>query len=90
MTLHANSLAAYVSSRELRETRQAAILRFLREHGPSTDREIKLGMGFGDMNECRPRISDGVRDGEILEVGTRFDPWSGKTVRVVAASLAAY
>ena len=88
MSIHPNSMAAYVSSRDLRETRRAAIIRFLREHGPATDREVMRGMGFDDMNAVRPRLTEAIQKNEAVEVGRpRFDALTGKTVRVVAAAL---
>jgi hypothetical protein len=50
-----------------------------------TDREIlnDLFPGRDDMNLVRPRISDLVRDGALIEVGTAIDPASGHEVRQV-------
>jgi predicted ArsR family transcriptional regulator len=85
--IHPNSITAFASIIELRATREGAILRFLREHGPATDREVMQWLGFTEANQTRQRISELVREGRVLEVGTRICPVTGRPVRVISAEL---
>ena len=82
---HANSLKAYREERTRFLTREQAILEWLKANGPSTDREVKLGLHFEDMNSVRPRITEMIERGVLHEHAVRVhDPATGKSVRVVA------
>lgn len=83
--MHINSLAAYWAlERDLFSRREKDILLAIRAQGKATDREVMLALNFSDMNSCRPRITELVKDGVLEEVGTRADPVTGKTVRIVS------
>jgi hypothetical protein len=41
------------------------------------------GMGFGEPNQVRPRITELIEAGKLMEVCSRRDTATGKTVRVV-------
>ena len=83
---HANSVEASDKRRPKLKGRALAILAAVRRRGPMTDREIRdevMGAGF-DMNTVRPRITELIRAGELVEVDHRRDPQTGAKVRVVA------
>jgi hypothetical protein len=40
-------------------------------------------LGYGDMNSVRPRITELVDYGAMVEVGDTVDALTGKTVRLV-------
>lgn len=85
--MHVNSLAAYESGRaDLFSARELAILNFLRKlQGTSaSDRDVMISLGFSDMNSVRPRITELVKDGVLVESGSKTDDVTGKTVRLVA------
>ncbi len=83
-TMHENSLEAYRSEEPKLSRRALAILTWITEHGPRTDRQVAQGMGFGnDMNAVRPRISELIESGKLMEVTSRKCPDTRKTVRVV-------
>lgn len=67
--------------------RKLAVLAWLREHGPATDRQVKDGLlgPYADMNGVRPRISDLVTERLVVECGKATDELTGKSVRVVRA-----
>jgi transcription initiation factor IIE alpha subunit len=48
-----------------------------------TDREIAYALGTLDMNYVRPRITELIRDGFLIECGKVKDNSTGKTVRIV-------
>lgn len=82
--IHANSRASYYAEQPKLPKRIAAILEWLTEHGEATDRQIARGMGFGnDLNAVRPRITECVRDGLLVEVTNIECPVTGKLVRKV-------
>ena len=62
------------------------------EDGPATDREVMRLLGFEDKGAVSPRITEMLdpKDGRLAEVGSRFDSWTGKTVRLVAAAFSTY
>lgn len=83
-SIHPNSLAAFHSEEPRLSKRASAILAWITEAGPRTDRQIAYGMGFGEnLNAVRPRCSELIQAGLLMEVCSRKCPVTGKTVRVV-------
>ena len=85
--MHDNSLKGHsenISAATYSERHQM-ILRWLREHDRRhwTDRQIMKGLGFVDMNAVRPRITELVQRGILLEYGSVVDNTTGKTCRTV-------
>lgn len=85
--IHEHSIAAYHSELPKLSRRAAAIIAWLELHPARTDREVMNGMGFSDMNSVRPRITEAIERGFLVEVGERVCPVTGKTVRIVDLSL---
>jgi predicted HTH transcriptional regulator len=81
--MHQNSLSAYRSEETKLSRRAEAILAWIVLNGPRTDREVMQGMGFGEPNQVRPRITELIEAGKLMEVCSRRDTATGKTVRVV-------
>ena len=86
--VHINSLLAYYDEIKNFSKREAMVYGHI-AMSPDylTDRQVKdalFGNG-GDMNACRPRISDLIRKGWIKEVGKVKDGVTGKQVRLVRA-----
>jgi len=81
--MHDNSLATYREEESKLSTRAQAVLSWITEHGPHTDREVMKGMGFSDPNSVRPRITELIERGKLMEVCSRRDTATGKSVRVV-------
>jgi len=81
MPLHTNSIEAHRTNRYSERHRQ--ILDSIRAAGAGTDREIMHRLGQVDPNTVRPRITELVESGVLLEVGQRRDPITRKVVRVV-------
>lgn len=82
-SIHTNSIAAYRSESPKLSKRAEAVLEWITEHGPHTDREVMQGMGFPDMNNVRPRITELVKLGKLMEVGDVVCPLTRKSVRRV-------
>jgi hypothetical protein len=59
---------------------------FKRKQAPLTDRQVANILGFHDMNQVRPRISELKEAGALIEMGKMRDPFTGKTVRLLALS----
>ena len=84
--IHPHTLESYFLGKAKFKTRQREILRFLIHRGkPFTDRELMIELGFFEMNQVRPRITELLRIGAILEVGKTKCPVTRRTVRKVAA-----
>lgn len=81
--MHENSLTAYRAEEAKLSRRAQAVLDWITEHGPHTDREVMRGMGFSDMNAVRPRITELIDLRKLMEVGDVRCPVTGKKVRRV-------
>lgn len=81
--IHQNSLCAYHEGRQALSERAGLVLAWVREHGPATDRQIMSGLGFGEPNAVRPRVTELVDIGMLAEVGSVRCSVTGKTVRRV-------
>lgn len=69
---------------EERERRQLLILEYLREHGPSTSREIAYGLGFSDLNAVKPRLTELKARRRVGVVGSKVDMVTERRVSVWA------
>lgn len=85
--IHEHSRAAYHAELPRLSRRASAIIAWLEIHPRKTDREVMLGMGFTDMNSVRPRITEAIDMGKLVEVDEKRCPVTGKTVRIVDLSL---
>lgn len=87
-SIHPNSIAAYWEGRlDLFGKRHQQVLRALRlARGPLTDREVMIALGFSDPNAVRPRITELVDAGVLVEVDSVECPVTGKRVRRVKAA----
>lgn len=81
--IHANSLAAYHAERLRLSDRAERVLGYIANKGPSTDRQVMAGLGFGEPGAVRPRITELIDLGLLMEVGNTKCAITGKTVRIV-------
>lgn len=81
--MHDNSLATYRAEETKLSRRALAVLAWVKDHGPHTDRGVMVGMGFADMNSVRPRITELIDANKLMEVAHRPCPVTGKRVRVI-------
>lgn len=82
MTTHTHSFMA--SRLEDKASRMDTILLCYRvAEKPLTDREVMARCGFIDPNSCRPRITELINQGHLVERGSIKCPVTGKTVRLV-------
>ena len=80
---HVNSI---ISNHDTdKETRNKEILSVFNSisHLKLTDREVMERLNYKDMNAVRPRISEMIRKGILMEVGTIRDPLTKRKVRFV-------
>lgn len=85
MSAHPHSSAALEGEQvtgKLSE-RAAAILQAMSVGFGQTDRQVMAALGFTDPNAVRPRITELVQAGLLLECGEVADALTGKTVRLV-------
>jgi hypothetical protein len=87
--MHINSLNTYQEEMARLSKRAKMILSWLlTKHAqdlmPLTDREIKDGMRFTEMNMVRPRITEMIKKGLLIECGSTTCRTTGKTVRLIA------
>lgn len=82
--MHENSLDAYFAEREKLSKRCTEILDHLEAHPRAwTDREIKRNLNYDDMNMVRPRITELLKIGLLIEVGKTICSATNKSVRTV-------
>lgn len=81
--LHTNSM---LSSREVEKfNRRLTILEaFRKAKTPLTDRQVMKLCGFTDGNSVKPRITEMVEEGHLIEVGSEKDELTGRRVRLTA------
>lgn len=81
--IHQNSVVAFHADLDRFSRRAREILEWITAHGPRTDRQVMDGMGFREPNQVRPRITELVESGALMEVGDIVCPVTGKRVRRV-------
>lgn len=81
--VHAHSIAAYHAELPKLSKRAEAVLDWIEQHGPHTDREVMEGMGFREPNSVRPRITELIAANKLMQVTQVTCPVTGKTVRKV-------
>jgi hypothetical protein len=84
--VHAHSLAAKEHNQDAHKGRKQLIVDCLVVKGkPMTDRQIRDACcgETADMNSVRPRITELIREGKLMECGEIEDPATGEQVRVV-------
>tara|TARA_R100001163_G_scaffold14424_1_gene13172 strand:- start:4136 stop:4414 length:279 start_codon:yes stop_codon:yes gene_type:complete len=86
--MHINSINAYHEELPRLSKRASAIYNFFanthsRLERFYTDRQVKTILGFNDMNQVRPRITELIQLGLLEEVGKTKCPITCKMVRVV-------
>tara|TARA_R100000773_G_C4220642_1_gene119372 strand:- start:3595 stop:3858 length:264 start_codon:yes stop_codon:yes gene_type:complete len=83
--MHENSLKAYREEGKKLSQRARQILAFFENAGPAwfTDREVKHGLEFEEMNQVRPRITELIERGILEEVGKTKCTLTKKQVRLV-------
>jgi hypothetical protein len=84
--IHANSVAALRSEQAFScpQKRESLILESAKnwpENGAFTDREMMQYLGFTEPNAVRPRITEMVERGILVEAGSVIDSVTGKRVR---------
>lgn len=81
--MHPNSVECYHAEEAKLSRRALEVLRWITEHGPHTDREVMAGLMFNEPNAVRPRITELIDAGKLMEVGDVTCQVTGKTVRRV-------
>lgn len=87
--VHPHSVSTYHETiKPTLNHRQAVVMdAYLERYGEAmTDRDALSAIGGRDMNEVRPRITELVELGCLIEVGHAFDPITGRRVRTCMAS----
>jgi hypothetical protein len=82
---HRNSADALRDERNSgRISRRAQAILQVIGNGVFSDREILALLNLKDMNNVRPRITELIRSGHLIQVGSRIDRVTNKKVRLVA------
>ena len=64
-----------------RKTRQQRILTVIGNRS-MTAREVAYRLGFNDLNAVRPRITELVQEGRLIEAGYRYDTQTHRNVTI--------
>ena len=83
MSVHENSRETYKELADHLSGRQLEVYEYVVKHGKSSDRQIKDGLGFDDMNKVRPRVTELVINGLFIEGDNIRDTETGRPVRTV-------
>ena len=68
--MHINSLLAFDEERKTLNVRCERILRVIQKYPNLTDRSILIELGWSEMNMVRPRITEMIQRGLVLETGS--------------------
>ncbi len=80
---HENSMMAYEETAKERAARREAVLGvYQASTTPLTDRDVMRSMGFNDPNAARPRITELVTEGVLVECGKIRDSLTRRLVRL--------
>lgn len=83
--IHQNSHKAYESIIDRLSGRHKEIWDAFASEGNQallTDRQVKNILGLEDMNSVRPRITEMIKKGVLMEESNTKCPITGKTVRI--------
>jgi len=85
--IHRNSIQSFGEIREKLAGKHQVIWDAFHKHSDKlTDRMVKDMLGFEDMNSVRPRITELIKNGYLLESDRAKCPVTGKKVRVCEIS----
>ena len=79
--IHQNSIESYAKVKPTIEMRRSLIREALKDLCIATDRQIMEHLGFTDMNDVRPQITEGVTAGIFIECEKRVCNVTGHKVR---------
>ncbi len=79
MPVHANSIVSFYNTD--RDTRYRAILACYEPEQLYTDRKVCFMLGFSDLNAVRPRITELIDKGILIEAGKTMDMLTQRQVR---------
>lgn len=82
--MHPNSLLAYELEKRNLTKRKAEVFSYIYAHQKVTDRQVMQGLGYTDMNAVRPRITELINQGHLLEDDSIICPVTKKSVRTVS------
>lgn len=81
--VHDHSIQTFYETEQERAKRRAEVFEaFIKIGRPATDREICYSLGYSDLNSTRPRVSEMIDSGELIEVGKVIDHVTGRKVRI--------
>ena len=83
--IHDNSINSYHSLEGLNK-RCRMVVSALSDLGVATDRRIKEHLNLPDMNNVRPRVTELLKLGHLVECGDEICNVTNKTVRKVRLS----
>jgi len=84
MYIHNNTINSYIEELPRTSRRARHILDFFLETGGTyTDRQVMQELGYSEMNQVRPRITELVKAKLLKEVGSTKCKTTNKTVRIL-------
>lgn len=92
MSTHPNSTAALAQEKDKKRlSRRCRMIlsEASKRDSEFSDRQMRQWLGLSDMNAVRPRITELVQDGFLVECGTTIDTTSRKRVRLCRRATAA-
>ncbi len=83
MSVRENSIETYKALKDHLSGRQAEVYEYIEKHGKCTERQIKDGLGYNDMNAVRPRVTELIESGLLIEGLKIRDEVTNRPVRTV-------
>jgi len=83
MSVRENSIDTYIALKDHLSGRQAEVYEYIEKNGRSTERQIKDGLGYNDMNAVRPRVTELIESGLLIEGMKIRDETTGRPVRTI-------
>jgi len=80
--MHSNSMKAYVELENL-YSRCRKVVMALEDLGVATDRKIKDHLKLPDMNNVRPRVTELIKLGIVIEDGEDICQETNRSVRLI-------
>lgn len=83
MSVRENSIDTYIELKDHLSGRSLEVYKYIEKHGKSTERQIKDGLGYDDMNAVRPRVTEMIESGLLIEGLKVRDSVTNRPVRTI-------
>jgi len=83
MSVRENSIDTFIALKDHLSGRSLEVYSYIEKNGQCTEREIKDGLGYDDMNAVRPRVTEMIESGLLIEGLKVRDGVTNRPVRTI-------